>query len=146
MKHDKKTQRALHKASANGNREEEDDDIVRNMTNLILHKQDQQPWEQNLLDLDTANSTNVMRPSTISKRQPFGTNKNADFSSLNLHLNPMVESFLSFNLNNTTTANLTNAANMSIENVYDQTLFAMNEGDNFYNNDQNPMMEPSSDN
>jgi hypothetical protein len=73
----------------------------------------------------------------------------ADFSSLNLLLNPMVESFLSFNLNNTTAANLQTNANVTLkdqaENVYDQTLFAMNEGDNFNNsiindnfyNDQN---------
>ena len=53
----------------------------------------------------------------------------------------MVESFLSFNLNNTTTANLQTNANVTLkdqaENVYDQTLFAMNEGDNFYNDQNN---------
>lgn len=77
MKHDKKTQRSavLARVAANRNLEEEDDDIVRNMTNLILHKQEQSnlPWEKNVLDLDTAtnsNVTNVMRAST-SKRQPF---------------------------------------------------------------------------
>ena len=77
MKHDKKTQRSavLARVAANRNLEEEDDDIVRNMTNLILHKQEQfnLPWEKNLLELDTAtnsNVTNVMRAST-SKRQPF---------------------------------------------------------------------------
>lgn len=77
MKHDKKTQRSavLARVAANRNLEEEDDDIVRNMTNLILHKQEQSnlPWEKNVLDLETAtnsNVTNVMRAST-SKRQPF---------------------------------------------------------------------------
>ena len=77
MKHDKKTQRSavLARVAANRNLEEEDDDIVRNMTNLILHKQEQSnlPWDKNVLDLDTAtnsNVTNVMRAST-SKRQPF---------------------------------------------------------------------------
>lgn len=77
MKHDKKTQRSavLARVAANRNLEEEDDDIVRNMTNLILHKQEQSnlPWEKNFLDLETAtnsNVTNVMRAST-SKRQPF---------------------------------------------------------------------------
>lgn len=53
----------------------------------------------------------------------------------------MVESFLSFNLNNTTAANLQTNANVTLkdqaENVYDQTLFAMNEGDNFYNDQNN---------
>jgi hypothetical protein len=46
MKHDKKIQRqAVNAARANVN-QDDDDDIVRNMTNLILHKNDDsvKPW------------------------------------------------------------------------------------------------------
>jgi hypothetical protein len=66
MKHDKKIQRqavVANKAYAN---QEDDDDIVRNMTNLILHKNDEsvKPWEKGMMALDTASNscvTNVVR-------------------------------------------------------------------------------------
>lgn len=65
--------------------------------------------------LDTAAnsmSTNVLRavPSIIGKK--FSDNASKKLSNManegaSMLLNPMVESFLSFNLNNNTTANLT---------------------------------------
>ena len=91
--------------------------------------------------LDTAAnsmSTNVLRavPSLLGKK--FSDNASKKLSNLanegaSMLLNPMVESFLSFNLNNTT-ANVTatNAnvtahfnQNQNAENIFDQTLFSI---------------------
>ena len=82
------------------------------MTNLILHKNDDasvKPWERsNLLTVETsANSTtNMMRgTSTIVGGGMKGNKKighHNDQSNYNVMLNPMVESFLSFNIQNTT--------------------------------------------
>ena len=60
MKHDKKIQRqaVVMAARAEANLDD-DDDIVRNMTNLILHKNEEQvkPWEKSMMALETASNT-----------------------------------------------------------------------------------------
>ncbi len=60
MKHDKKIQRQAVVLAARGDANiDDDDDIVRNMTNLILHKNDEQvkPWEKSMMALETASNT-----------------------------------------------------------------------------------------
>ena len=106
MKHDKKIQRqAVIAARAGVANMEDDDDIVRNMTNLILHKNDEgvKPWQKGLLALDSASTTcltNIVRSnfgsSKVSKKQALLSNNPKETSML---LNPMMESFLSFNIN-----------------------------------------------
>jgi hypothetical protein len=75
------------------------------MTNLILHKNDEgvKPWQKGLMALDSASTTcvtNVVRSNfgniKQSKKQPVLSNNGKEASML---LNPMMESFLSFNIN-----------------------------------------------
>ena len=84
---------------------EDDDDIVRNMTNLILHSKTEgpKPWEKGHMALDSASSTcvtNVVRTNfgekKQSKKQALLSNTGKENSLL---LNPMMESFLTFKLN-----------------------------------------------
>ena len=106
MKHDKKIQRQAFVAARAGLVNEDDDDIVRNMTNLILHNKTEgpKPWEKGLMALDSASTTcvtNVVRTNFGEKKQ---SKKQANLLSNSgkensLLLNPMMESFLSFNLN-----------------------------------------------
>lgn len=87
---------------------------MQNMTNLILHKNDEsviKPWQKGIMALDTASnsiSTNVLRagPSVLGKKLVDNASKklsNMANEGASMLLNPMVESFLSFNLNNNTT-------------------------------------------
>ncbi len=130
MKLDKKTQRqqVITRAA------DDEDDIVRNMTNLILHKNDEsvKPWEKGLMSVDTAANSSISNivlrgPSFKGKQTKKLLSSPADASIL---LNPMVESFLSFNINNQTNvqtnANVT--ANLN-HNVLDQTLFTLQGAD-----------------
>ena len=139
MKHDKKIQRqAVNAARANVN-QDDDDDIVRNMTNLILHKNDDsvKPWQKGLMALDTATNscvTNVVRSNfgnlKQSKKQALLSNTGKEASLL---LNPVMESFLSFNINQNTTLLQTTNANVTAHfnqpnnnttmNFLDQSLF-----------------------
>ncbi len=75
-------------------------------------------------------STNVLRavPSILGKK--FSDNASKKLSNMahegaSMLLNPMVESFLSFNLNNTTTANVT-AANANVTAHFNQNQNAEN--------------------
>ena len=54
---------------------EDDDDIVRNMTNLILHNKTEglKPWEKGLMALDSASTTCV----TNVVRTNFGEKKHS---------------------------------------------------------------------
>lgn len=116
MKLDKKIQRQQVQAARAA---DDEDDIVRNMTNLILHKNDEtvKPWEKGMMTLDTAaNSsiTNVMRAGGSLKgklqQKKLGSLLN-NTNEASILLNPMVESFLSFNINNQT--NLQTNANVT---------------------------------
>ena len=104
MKHDKKTQRNY--AAANQN--DDDDDIVRNMTNLILNKAEDshKPWEKSFME--TAMNSNFQKPEKFGKR-PLLSNFPKEDSKFNMFLNPAVESFLSFSLENNQTGLQTNA-------------------------------------
>jgi len=102
MKHDKKIQRAARIA----NREEDDeDDIVHNMTNLILNNKGEESniRKAGLLALDTAANTittNVMRSNAVKNFGDFGSKKLTNLDKANsMLMNPMIESFLTFNLN-----------------------------------------------
>ena len=64
MKYDKKTQRAAQKVN-HDNLLNDEDDIIRNMSNLILHKNDHgiKPWEKGsnmFQQLDTAANSMIM--------------------------------------------------------------------------------------
>lgn len=115
LKLDKKTQRAAAaQRPVDAGMGGDEDDIVRNMTNLILHKNEApaRPWEKSLMELDTAaNSSimNVLRSTGTASKGFFGgkklSNLNKDASNLQTLLNPVAESFLTFNLNHTATSN-----------------------------------------
>lgn len=110
------------------------------MTNLILHKKEEEvikPWERTLMSMDTnSTSTNILRSNRVNGI--LGSKKKLlnEAPKMNVLINPMVESFLSFNINNNTTAafnqnsvNNGNAtfANKPGENLFDQTLFTVND-------------------
>jgi predicted hydrocarbon binding protein len=113
MKHDKKIQRVAPRAA--GVRDEDDeDDIIRNMTNLILNNKVEESSfrKANFLALDTAantTSTNVMRSNAGKAFGDLGTKKLSNLDQANsMLMNPMIESFLTFNLNQNTTTVQTN--------------------------------------
>lgn len=124
MKHDKKTQRNY--AAAHARNEENDDDIVRNMTNLILNKGEEstKPWEKSLMQMETALNSNISKHDR--KLRPLLSN-GKDESKYNLMLlNPAVESFLSFSLENNQTglqthanATMLNQSNLGQPNLLD---------------------------
>jgi len=99
------------------------------MTNLILHKNDDgiKPWEKSMLTMETASSSNNNNRGVTSFSNKYGSKKlsnlSAEASNLNLFLNPMVESFLSFNIAQNTTAlgpsNNITGANQQIDNIFD---------------------------
>lgn len=114
MKHDKKIQKQQLQFAREQDRlrDVDEEDIMQNMTNLILHKNDDsvvKPWQKGIMALDTAAnsiSTNVLRanPTVLGKKVADNASKKlsnmAEGASM---LNPMLESFLSFNINNNTT-------------------------------------------
>lgn len=117
MKHDKKIQKLQVQQPRDQERfrDVDEDDIIQNMTNLILHKHDDsvvKPWQKGIMALDTATnsmSTNVLRAGPSIHGKKFVENASKKLSNLanegaSMLLNPMVESFLSFNINNNTTA------------------------------------------
>ena len=106
------------------------------MTNLILHKNEEtvKPWEKSILSMDTASNTHMFKAPQFGKgtKKPllsnFGAFGGKEDSKLNTFLNPMVESFLSFNIENNQTGLGTNANVTAIQqptnnNIFDQTLF-----------------------
>jgi hypothetical protein len=111
MKHDKMTQRKAAGRVQGDNAEDDDDDIVRNMTNLILHKDAAKPWEQCLMEVDTAPST-ILAGKAFKfggKKKPLlSMNNKGEDSKINMFLNPAVESFLSFTMDNNQTGIATN--------------------------------------
>lgn len=140
MKHDKKTNRVLqvNRREAAENMNDDQDDIVRNMTNLILHKKEEKPWEKSLLDMDTAPNTTVMRANQFGggKKKPLllSNKMNDAESKLNMFLNPVVESFLSFSLENNQTGLFTNMNVTAINqnpNLLEQTAFDDNNQQHF---------------
>ncbi len=112
MKYDKKIQRS----QAVYHIRQDDDDIVRNMTNLILNKE--RKAEASFLELETASHTHMSRalyPKQFSKKLPG--------KEASLFLNPQVESFLSI-ANNTTNLNATaNFPEQINQPFLDQSLF-----------------------
>lgn len=130
MKHDKKTQKNYGAAHAQ-NAAEDDDDIVRNMTNLILNNKaaedSHKPWEKGLLEASTHFTS---KPAEKKRRPLLGNFSGKEDSKFNMFLNPQVESFLSFTIENNQTALQTHlnataltGAGGQQTNLFDQTMF-----------------------
>ena len=113
MKLDKKIQRPL----AVFHVREDEEDIIRNMNNLILNKKqrfDMPSWDKSVLEVETAANSHIGKS--------FQGGKDRLGKEASLFLNPQVESFLSVT-NNTTTLNATAAFPEPGQPFLDQSLF-----------------------
>jgi hypothetical protein len=134
MKHDKKIQRVAANLNERVVVMNVEDDIVRNMTNLILNKNDKagfgvgggsSMWDRSLLGMDTAANSTVMHNTSAaltrgqkglgSKKLNSGAGGAAAENKLSMLMNPMVESFLSFNIGASNATNMQTNANITAQ-------------------------------
>jgi len=114
MKLDKKIQRPV----AVFHVREDEEDIIRNMNNLILNKKqrlDLPSWDKSVMELETAANSHLGKSFLGGKDNRLG-------KEASLFLNPQVESFLSVT-NNTTTLNATATFPEQGQPFLDQSLF-----------------------